>query len=82
MPLTKHFKVTPRGMVLSFPLDMLRYDACWPQTTESASLISMTLTREFSQKDWKELGKPVIELMGISAPTNDRWKSFGWEVII
>lgn len=58
-----------------FPLDMLRYDGCWPGTSEDVDAISyiedgmkrrVQLTT-IGHKDWK--------------PTLGRWQSFGWEVL-
>lgn len=55
-----------------FPLDMLRYDECWPLTGEDAAAIasgdrhhrSITLVTE-----------------NRSGPTQGRWGSFSWPVL-
>lgn len=62
-----------------FPLDMLRYDNCCPdsevdsnvmhQTLEGAGtgvLVAITLVSYQPERNWK--------------PCVSRWKSFGWEV--
>lgn len=58
-----------------FPFDMLRYDACFPATGESAVSLSIprtqkertvTLRRFAVDKSWE--------------PTCARWASFGWTV--
>lgn len=57
-----------------FPLDMLRYDACWPMTGEdvcSMVLVSRNRPSEASP----------IRMASHRAPTVDRWASFGWKVI-
>lgn len=55
----------------SFPVDMLRYDRCWPAHGTDASYIathpSTTLIR--------------IHLQGLKLPTVTRWESFGWRVV-
>ncbi len=53
---------------LSFPVDMLRYDACWPRGQED-------VTTAFTQK-----GSRVVGMSGICSPTTGRWESFGWTV--
>lgn len=51
----------------SFPLDMIRFDRCWPRAS-----------RDVEKLDSKELRK--VELISIAAPTIARWNSFGWQV--
>lgn len=59
-----------------FPVDMLRYDGCFPATSEDASALnasidddpqvrSVTLYKVW-ERDWQ--------------PTRGRWQSFGWTV--
>ena len=64
-----------------FPIDMLRYDTCWPARQEDASEISLSL----SVRDTTELELKAIELRTEAPkawkPTAARWQSFGWEVI-
>lgn len=62
------FKVKGVGR---FPLDMLRYDSCWPASEEDAGRIGDT---------FDGVGKKVIELAGINKPATDRWNSFLWDV--
>ncbi len=56
----------------SFPLDMLRYDGCYPRDSNAVShMISkeprqIDLTTVMPGKDWQ--------------PTSARWSSFGWSV--
>jgi hypothetical protein len=60
-----------------FPMDMLRYDACWPSDTGSALAIGWSHshdpdrlgTHKITMNTWK---------VGI---TPERWGSFGWTVI-
>lgn len=53
-----------------FPVDMLRYDRCWPEDTESA----LKLGRRY------EPGDAPVALVSNSPPTPERWRSFGWVV--
>lgn len=68
------FKVSGKGR---FPVDMLRYDNCWPIESEDA-------TKILDQKTDRTLGigrpQRSIELYTHrkGGPTIDRWKSFGW----
>lgn len=58
---------------LAFPLDMLRYDCCWPRDNASPIHTSIVEPRADNY---------VVELVTDNphAPTNDRWASFGWTV--
>lgn len=62
------FTVAGRG---AFPLDMLRYDCCWPMTGDDVTNLDGTIERR--------------EITLVSAtpnsPTRGRWSSFGWPVI-
>jgi hypothetical protein len=72
------FIVQGRG---AFPMDMLRYDHCYPADTGGAQLIAesweaprpgsqdraVTLMATTTHKTWE--------------PTKARWNSFGWGVI-
>ena len=79
----KYFQFKVRGEGL-FPLDMLRYDTCWPSTSED--VIKLTARHKEPR---------TVEMCGISLlskrdtedlikkgrfPTAERWASFGWEV--
>lgn len=69
------FKV--EGMMGRFPVDMLRYDYCYPTTTEdaleitsgdnTASRVTVSLSRSVDRKDIQ--------------PTAARWASFGWRLV-
>jgi hypothetical protein len=74
MKIFRHtFKVTGRGQ---FPIDMLRYDGCYPKTGEDAAKIEasfrdpgteITVSLErFGEKTW--------------APERARWSSFLWRM--
>lgn len=62
------FYVTGRG---AFPFDMLRYDDCWPASTEDAAMINQDYTSDKNRS---------IKLHSYHAPTVERWSSFLWAV--
>jgi len=52
-----------------FPLDMLRYDQCWPADPSSVGLIDNDVRKH-----------RVVKLRGLKMPTTPRWVSFLWSV--
>ena len=50
-----------------FPVDMLRYDSCWPASTDDALNMLETNQRK-------------VRLVSGEKPTPARWESFGWFV--
>ena len=69
------FKVTGNS---PFPLDMLRYDRCFPASERDSSLIATMLAHE-------NTGYLTVELLTYQElknwlPTTARWKSRSWEV--
>ena len=60
----------------SFPLDMLRYDACHLTSESIARRIENS--NEFQKGESIGVGK-IWEKQW--TPTSARWESFGWEVI-
>ena len=68
-----------------FPIDMLRYDRCCPDTEGDSGKIIFTMDRlERGAKEMKEEEKFQISLKKIDTknwyPQKDRWESFGWKV--
>lgn len=64
----------------SFPVDMLRYDACIPATESDANIIAS------SQYDPDPTTPTRVQLRRFAAskasrPTDGRWSSFGWQVV-
>jgi len=57
-----------------FPIDMLRYDQCFPLREDESAKIA---------KSWRgldiELGRHVTDES--DEPSYDRWLSFGWKVL-
>lgn len=89
LPRIKVFSFTVKGSG-QFPLDMLRYDQCWPTGTDDASKIETSLARyykaDFCAAD--EIGnsnKWEINLTGANGwgePTPGRWESFNCRVTL
>jgi hypothetical protein len=65
----RHIKFTVSGRGL-FPLDMLRYDCCYPASPQDVNSMDGRARREVTLV----AANPV-------APTTGRWASFGWDVI-
>jgi len=65
-----------------FPVDMLRYDSCWPRSSEAATEISFSLSddgcRTFHKIELTHIGHGIEGKMW--RPTYKRWESFGWKV--
>jgi hypothetical protein len=61
-----------------FPVDMLRYDACWPRDPESVGRITSSLSTRVPRAR-RELQVNLIS--NVKRPTSGRWQSFGWYVV-
>lgn len=59
-----------------FPLDMLRYDACWPAGSEDVDKVATTR----DDPDYRT-ARRVRLTSQTRAITPDRWASFGWKVV-
>jgi hypothetical protein len=57
----------------SFPIDMFRFDLCYPKSEED----SATIEKSFRQS---ERGEHSVRLVSSKAPTLDRWRTFGWKL--
>lgn len=66
------FTVEGRGQ---FPLDMLRYDACYPADSDTVSQID-------AEDEPGKRRRVRLLTSRDTPPTSDRWSSFGWRVII
>lgn len=79
MPKKADIKFTVEG-VGDFPLDMLRYDRCFPRTGEDAEML---LTPEVNAY----ASRRQVTLVALARdsrfwePTRGRWLSFNWAVI-
>jgi len=67
------FTVLGRGV---FPLDMLRYDACYPKSEKDTVTMQSDGLREVMLHKTLNWGHPKVW-----SPTVGRWNSFGWAVL-
>lgn len=59
-----------------FPMDMLRYDACWPARECDSHAMGRTFHPEtYAETVWLERYGVGVSL------TPDRWQSFGWRIV-
>jgi len=61
-----------------FPLDMLRYDRCWPATTEDVMKIAYCEDPMLNKESY-EITVCTYNYTSPSLFTYDRWISFGWK---
>lgn len=72
--MAKRYKFTVASC-MPFPIDMLRYDGCYPVDTESATQISASIRREAEKPETYR-----VTLISDRPPTDGRWSSFCWRV--
>ncbi len=70
MPKVIQFFVMGRG---PFPLDMLRYERCWPTDQASVEIIR-------NSPNTDDLLQVSLSMIGDHQPTPARWNSYGWTV--
>jgi hypothetical protein len=65
-----------------FPLDMLRYDACYPYSGEDAAYMDRALDRDIPRAE--RTAHPIklahVHIGAKWRPTSERWSSFLWGV--
>lgn len=60
-----------------FPIDMLRYDECWPAgEAHDAAAIANTFHPRNIGAPWRI----TLKSRKLDAPTYKRWESFSWKV--
>lgn len=66
----------------AFPLDMLRYDACYPKGSDDASRINDTIDRSMARPDGQREPIWLVHRGNERTwqPTTGRWSSFLWGV--
>ncbi len=72
----KQFTVEGMG---TFPIDMLRYDRCWPRTGADAAMVQEE-HRTAGGRATRHVDIVTHVRPGQSWPTIDRWRSYGWLV--
>lgn len=65
---------------LSFPVDMLRYDMCYPDSEEDSLAILRTII-DRQNMTWVVLRQDASVSRSLSSVTAARWQSFGWDVV-
>lgn len=66
---------------IQFPLDMLRYDSCWPDGQDDVATIQHTFDVEHRKIQHRGQKPFEVALSSCSPdPTKARWESFGWRV--
>ena len=79
------FKVKPKDKygALDFPMDMLRYDRCYPVTLEDSMAIKDAVVFIYGSNypDYETSWKGTIELQSNDRqPSSKAWESYGWLV--
>ncbi len=72
----KRFKV--KGTNTPFPIDMLRFDECWPETVQDSTKISNSFGFRHGRRVRWEL---TLISKRNTVPTVERWQSFAIEII-
>lgn len=73
------FTVRGRG---EFPLDMLRYDTCWPRRGEDVHRIEPSYATGEGDLSKREVNLAMYTPIKRGPFTTwERWNSFGWQVI-
>lgn len=67
-------EVKPEWPGRAFPIDMLRYDHCFPDSQTDATTISSSLNN-------RSTNKRHVRVVMEREPTRARWESFGWTVV-
>lgn len=70
------FRVQGRG---PFPLDMLRYDACFPRSETDANVAQRD--GEMTRGESRIVELTALDRASYWTPTEGRWKSFGWVLV-
>lgn len=70
------FKLVVKGRG-QFPIDMLRYDGCYPRHEADSGRIEVS----FQRGNFNVEQQISLTLPGKEPPTEARWSSFGWTVV-
>lgn len=73
----QRFTVSGSG---AFPFDMLRYDACWPES-EGTDSYQLTITADTDPKQYFARREVTLLTESRHGPTPGRWASFNWRVV-
>jgi hypothetical protein len=73
----RRFAVASDPYRFNFPIDMLRYDACWPES--QTDVLAIENPQGHAGDD--HVARVVLLSDSASEPERARWASFGWRVI-
>lgn len=80
------FTVRPKRVLSGgFPVDMLRYDRCFPYSEQDSVKISYFLSR-YIRDDVETMREMLGKGIKLTSdhnfePTLGRWESFGWTIV-
>jgi hypothetical protein len=63
-----------------FPIDMLRYDGCFPSSEQDSGEIALTFSRFFRSDDINPISLTKIADTKSWTPEHGRWNSFLWKI--
>ena len=74
------------GGVSAFPIDMLRYDECFPSDNDAIGNIQLSFESEIRRTKMRNGTHFKVRLVSLHMnsawqPTEERWRSFGWFVV-
>jgi hypothetical protein len=64
-----------------FPVDMLRYDVCYPATEQDSVEMATACDHRALKMSSRPIRRVTLNTLGINRPTVGRWESFGWKVV-
>ena len=72
--------ITAKDVLVPFPIDMLRYDRCYPYTKDDSRKISedMRTIDETGNLESITVSRADSEIW---KPATERWKMYGWDVV-
>lgn len=71
-------RFTIKGVQTPFPVDMLRFDECWPETVQDSEKIKNSFGFRHGRRVRWEVN---LVSKNNNVPTVDRWQSFACEVV-
>jgi len=74
------FQVWANNPTTSFPLDMLRYDECFPVAPQDVDRIGSSLDSDLPRGNKITLAHYSDDIRWV--PQFKRWESFGWTAVI
>jgi hypothetical protein len=77
------FQVEPASLLVGpFPLDMLRYDHCYPADSDDVARIHRSVDRRPNEPETGRITLHQRHPSKVHQLTPGRWASFGWVVTV